>query len=35
MAVLYLLARGNHSKLPEARVGPVKNGKKQHKGNKA
>lgn len=35
MAVLYLLARGNHSKLQEARAEPVKNGKKQHKGNKA
>jgi aspartate carbamoyltransferase catalytic subunit len=35
MAVLYLLARGNHNKPPEARVEPVKNGKKPHKGNKA
>jgi aspartate carbamoyltransferase catalytic subunit len=34
MAVLYLLARGNHTGLPEATVAPAKNGKKQHKGSK-
>jgi aspartate carbamoyltransferase catalytic subunit len=34
MAVLYLLARGNHTELPEARVAAAKNGKKQHKGSK-
>jgi len=35
MAVLYLLARGNHAGLQKARVEPVKNEKKQHKGSKA
>jgi len=34
MAVLYLLARGVHAKLPEEKAESVKNGKKLRKGNK-